>query len=272
MKKNLELTDILKQLNIVSGFRMSLYDAQMNLLGAYPEELTSFCALIQQHPKALRLCREYDALAARQALITEEVYLYRCHCGLYEAVAPLYHFGVLSGYLMMGQTIDSQNTTRDSVFQGAQHYVQDKARLQKAVLAIPSRSREQILSCISIMEICAAYLSLNNYLKAPDKDLPARIRAYLDTHYTSDIRIEALCEEFYLSRSSLTSCFRRAYQVSIMEYVNRLRMKKARELLTTTDLPIREVSSGCSFQDQNYFTKVFRKYYGKTPSQMRQER
>lgn len=172
MKKNLELTDILKQLYIVSGFRMSLYDADMNLLGAYPKELTSFCALVQQNPKALELCHKYDALAAKRALETEEAYLYQCHCGLYEAVAPLYHFGVLSGYLMMGQTIDTQDTSREHVYQSALHYVPNHQLLKAAVHAIPSRGREQILSCISIMEICAAYLSLNNYLKAPDKELP----------------------------------------------------------------------------------------------------
>lgn len=272
MKKDLELIDILKQLYIVSGFRMSLYDTQMNLLAAYPRELTYFCSLIQQDPKALSLCREYDSLAAKKVFETGEVYLYQCHCGLYEAVAPLYHFGVLSGYLMMGQTIDTQETSRDFVLKSASPYVTDHELLVETVHSIPSRSKEQILSCISIMEICAAYLSLNNYLKSEDKELPGRIRAYLRTHFTSDVKIEDLCEEFYLSRSSLTSCFRRAYHTSIMEYVNRLRMEKALELLTTTDLSVHDISLQCGFQDQNYFTKVFRKYYGRTPSQMKLNR
>lgn len=272
MKKELELTDILRQLYIVSGFRMSLYDPDMNLLGAYPKELTSFCALIQQNPRALARCHQYDAFAAHKALETKEAYVYQCHCGLYEAVAPLYHFGVLSGYLMMGQTIDTRDISREHVFQSALPYVTSHFVLQEAVDSIPSRSREQILSCISIMEICASYLSLNNYLKAPDKELPSRIRAYLKSHYTSEIRIEALCEEFFLSRSSLTSCFRRTYHISIMDYVTKLRMEKALELLTTTEMSVHDISLQCSFQDQNYFTKVFRKYYGKTPTQMKRDR
>lgn len=269
MKKEVSLNQILKQLNTVSGFRMSLYDPDMTLIAAYPEDLTSFCALVQKDAKAFELCCQYDALAAKTALETGEVYLYRCHCGLYEAVAPLYHFGILSGYLMMGQTLDSQSISRDFVVQCATPYVQDQAALLKAVRSIPRRTREQILSCISIMEICASYLSLNNYLKAADKELPARIRAFLKANFDKDITIEELCEAFYVSRSTLTACFRKAYRKSIMEYITDLRMEHALKLLTTTDLTIHQIASECGYDDQNYFTKVFRKQYDKTPTQMK---
>lgn len=46
-----KLKMILKELYTVSGFRMSLYDANLNQLCAWPEELTPFCSLIQQNKK-----------------------------------------------------------------------------------------------------------------------------------------------------------------------------------------------------------------------------
>lgn len=273
-----KLRDMLRELHILSGFRISLYDTKRNELCAFPQELTSFCALIQQNKKALSLCHSFDQKAFEKVQSTGATYIYRCHCGLYEAVAPLYHFGVLTGYLMMGQTIDTQKTSRDFVFQKALPFVLTSAEnpnnqeLLQTIAEIPSRSREQIQSCISIMEICASYITLSNYLKNPDKNLPARVRSYLLQNYSSPIHLDMLCNEFYCSRATLTSSFRAAYSQSVMDYLNQIRMHKAHELLTErTDLSVREVAQACGFPDQNYFAKVFRRYYQKTPRQARKD-
>lgn len=267
-----KLKMILKELYTVSGFRMSLYDANLNQLCAWPEELTPFCSLIQQNKKALSLCHSFDKLAFEKVQQTGDICIYRCHCGLYEAVAPLYHFGVLSGYLMMGQTIDTQKTSRDHVFQKSSPFVKDTEKLSQYIESIPSRSKEQIQSCISIMEICASYITLSNYLKTPGKDLPARVRSYLIQNYASDVSLDLLCDAFYCSRATLTASFRKAYGKSIMEYLNAIRMEKGLELLIRrNDTPIREIAEACGFPDQNYFTKAFRKYHGKTPREARAE-
>ncbi len=265
-----KLQSILKELYIVSGFRMSLYDANLKQLCAWPEELTPFCRMIQKNKKALSLCHSFDKIAFEKVQKQGDVCIYRCHCGLYEAVAPLYHFGVLSGYLMMGQTIDTQKTSRDHVYQKALPFVEDPNLLQQYVNTIPSRSKEQIQSCISIMEICASYITLSNYLKTPAKNLPDRIRSYLIQNFASDISLDQLCDAFYCSRATLSASFRKAYGRSIMEYLNAIRMEKALELLARqSDMPIREIAEACGFSDQNYFTKAFRKYHGKTPREAR---
>lgn len=270
-----KLKDILRELHILSGFRISLYDTKRNELYAFPQELTSFCSLIQQNEKALSLCHSFDQKAFEKVQKTGTTCIYRCHCGLYEAVAPLYHFGVLTGYLMMGQTIDTQKTSRAFVFQKALPFISqiaDNQTLSQVTAEIPSRSREQIQSCISIMEICASYITLSNYLKTSDKNLPARVRSYLLQNYGLPIQLDMLCNEFYCSRATLTSSFKAAYGKSVVSYLTQIRMQKAHELLTErTDLSIREIAQTCGFSDQNYFTKVFRRYYQKTPRQTRQE-
>lgn len=267
------LQELLKELHTISGFRMSLYDSDRRQICAWPKELTPFCAFIQSNKKALSRCHSFDKMAFEKVQKTGTVCIYRCHCGLYEAVAPLYHFGILSGYLMMGQTMDMQETSRDSVFQNSLPYVTDLDELTRCISTIPSRSKEQIQSCISIMKICASYISLSNYLKTPDKDLPARVRLFLLQNYTSDVSLDVLCNEFYCSRATLTSSFRKAYGKSIMEYLNGIRMEKGLELLVKNSrLSVREVAEACGFSDQNYFTKAFRKYHGKTPREVRNKK
>lgn len=266
---NMDLEEALRQLYLVSGFRMSLFDAEGKLLCIYPEEANPFCNLIQQEELGLACCLKYDRNAFRKAQQTGEIQIYRCHCDLYEAVAPLYDLGVLSGFLMMGQVLDTSRTSRKSVLEKASVYSLDSVQLARAVRKIPCRTKEQIRACISIMEMCAGYLSLSNYLRAERRDVTNNVRAYLDSHFGEHLTIEGLCRDFYCSRATLTSSFRRDFGESILEYLTRIRMEKALELLERTDQRIGEIGALCGYPDQNYFCRLFKRYYGKNPGQVR---
>ncbi len=263
------LQDILRELHTVSGFRMSLYDADGRQLYVYPQDMNPFCSLIQQDEEALACCHRFDREAFEQVKRTGEVYIYRCHCDLYEAVAPLYDFGVLSGYLMMGQVLDTSRTSRQEVLHKAEQYGAAKDALSRAVRQIPYRTKEQIRSCISIMEMCAGYLSLSNYLRADRKDLPGNVKAYIDRHYGEALTLDLLCREFYCSRATLTSSFRSTYGQSIIEYLTQVRLEVGMDLLIRTDRKIGEIAERCGYPDQNYFCRQFKKRYGTSPRKVR---
>lgn len=269
---DMNLEKALQQLYLVSGFRMSLFDAEGKLLCIYPKEANPFCSLIQQEERGMACCLQYDKKALERARQTGEIWIYRCHCDLYEAVAPLYDFGVLSGYLMMGQVLDTSRTCRRSVLEKAAGYDIDSDLLARSVRKIPCRTKEQIEACISIMEMCAGYLSLSNYLRAERRDLTDNVRAYLDSHYREHLTLDQLCEEFYCSRASLTSSFRRDFGESVMEYLTRIRMETAVDLLNRTDQRIGEIASLCGYPDQNYFCRLFKRYYGMNPGEVRKGR
>lgn len=269
MLESMNLENIIKELHTISGFRISLYNLEREEIYAYPQSLSGFCRLIHENPKALSLCHHYDNEAFAQATETGEAYVYRCCFGLYEAVAPLYHYDVLSGYLMMGQTLDSLLSSQSYTYSAALPYIKNPSLLKNAIENIPIRSKEQILSCISIMEICAAYITLSNRLNTPAKDLPSQIEQYLRQHYQSKITLNQLCHTFYCSRATLTTSFRKMFHTSINEYLTKIRLEKAVTLLKNHSLSIEFVAEQCGFSDQNYFTKVFRKKYSITPSQYR---
>lgn len=266
---DMNLKEALRQLHLVSGFRMSLFDAEGKCLCIYPAEGNPFCSLIQQEECGLARCKKNDREALERVQKTGELMIYRCHCDLYEAVAPLYDFGVLSGYLMMGQVLDTSRTNRKNVLEKASGYGLDAERLAKAVRKIPCRTKEQILACVSIMEMCAGYLSLSNYLQAERKNLTKNVQSYLERHYGNHLTLDGLCREFYCSRSALTVSFRRDCGESVMEYLTRIRMERARELLERTDQRVGEIAVLCGYSDQNYFCRLFKRYYGKSPREIR---
>lgn len=272
MTEQIELITVLKELHNISGFRISVYDTSFQEISAYPSKLTGFCKYIQENETAKKSCKAYDKKAFEKVKESGQTYIYHCKFGLYEAVSPLYHFGVLSGYLMMGQTLDNQADSVSHVYYCAKDYVKDKERLREEINHIPISSKDKILSCLSIMKVCAAYITLSNGWKLSDKELSSKVKQYLNQHYDSKITLDLLCNEFYCSKSTLTNCFKKSFGRSINDYLTSLRLEQAKILLCHGSLTINKISQACGFSDQNYFSKVFFKTFGQTPSQYSREK
>ena len=105
MKKE-EIISVLSELHKISGLRVSLHGTDFNEIAAYPEEKLPFCANVQKSESEYKRCRECDAEACRRVFSTGEAYAYKCRHGLSEVICPLYNFGTLTGYIMMGQAAD----------------------------------------------------------------------------------------------------------------------------------------------------------------------
>lgn len=271
MKKPIQLETVLKELYSISGLRISVHDTNYNEIAAYPKDLFPFCNMVQQNCAARSICLKDDACAFKTACEKEDAHIYRCHFGLFEAVAPIYHFGVLSGYLMMGQILDTMPESRETAQSRAAPYVSDKDQLKKTVLAIPQSSREKLSSCLSIMTICAEYITLMNYLNLSDKNLAHEVKKHINQNFSSKVTIEFLCKQFFCSKSTLMNSFKKCYHQTVMEYLTQVRLDHAQSMLINTQKTIRVIAQECGFPDQNYFSKVFLKSSGISPSSYRQQ-
>ncbi len=269
MKTKIELPAILKELHNISGFRLCIYDTDLHEIAAYPQNLSGFCSLLQQNPDIKKGCVQNDADAFSIVKSKEEIYIYRCKFGFYEAVAPLYHFGVLSGYLMMGQTLDTREGSRTYVLEKALIYIKNRDLLEKEISRIPTRTKEQILSCISIMNVCAEYISLSNRFNSTDKNLAHEIKKYINSNFAFKITLDSLSNHFFYSKPTIVNTFKKAYSKSINEFLQETRLNHAVHLLAGTTDSIHQISEQCGFSDQNYFSKVFIREFGVTPSQYR---
>lgn len=96
-----------------------------------------------------------------------------------------------------------------------------------------------------------------------------RAMAYVAAHYGEAITLEEVAEHIHLNPSYLSALFKRVTKANFREYLNRIRINEARRLLTDTDGAIVDIAASCGFNDQSYFTKVFKKATGQTPKQYR---
>lgn len=92
----------------------------------------------------------------------------------------------------------------------------------------------------------------------------------LENDFSKDWKLEELLKIAHMSRSNLMRIFRKATGQAPIEYLVRLRIQKAMELLRNTDLSITDIALESGFNDSNYFTRQFGKALNQTPSAYRQ--
>lgn len=92
---------------------------------------------------------------------------------------------------------------------------------------------------------------------------------YIRAHYNEDIRIDELAKLSFLSVSALERRFTKYLGKSPKQFINQVRLERARQLLLETSLSVSEISEQCGFSDKSYFSKQFKKLFTVVPSQLR---
>ncbi len=92
---------------------------------------------------------------------------------------------------------------------------------------------------------------------------------YIDFHYMEEISLALLAEKCKVSGSYLSALFRKEMGLTLTDYILQTRITRALSLLNTTKLPIQNIAAQCGFYDCNYFTRIFKRMQGQSPSQYR---
>jgi len=95
-------------------------------------------------------------------------------------------------------------------------------------------------------------------------------QTYLREHLDAPVRVSELAARVGLSTSHFAALFRRATGGGVVEYVKRLRIARASELLVTTPMAVAEVARTVGYDDPFYFTRQFRRVHDCSPSQFRE--
>ena len=85
------------------------------------------------------------------------------------------------------------------------------------------------------------------------------------------LTLRDLASALFLNESSLSKLFRQELGTSFTDYLNRIRIEHSTELMRNTDRSLLEISGLVGFDDQSYFTKIFKKVTGTTPRQYKSQ-
>ena len=123
------------------------------------------------------------------------------------------------------------------------------------------------------------FTELMNYLSnAPTLDkiesrIADRIKSictYVNTYYAKIDGTKSIAKEFYLSESYLCRSFKQIMNMSFSQYLTKVKLKHAAELLTNEKETVSETAEKCGFHSLAYFCNVFKKEYGLSPYRYKQ--
>ena len=259
-----EITDVLYELHKITGFRVSLHGVGHEEIAAYPIERLPFCQLVNKVDDEHKKCRECDKIACKAALDTKKTHIYKCRYGLTEAVSPLYNFGALTGFLMMGQICESDEEARIAEERLCALLGRSEAGIAGK---IPKINADMVDAYLKIMTICAQYLTLSNAVPVAKPSVAELARGYIGENLQKKFGIADICEELKCSKSTLLTTFKKKYGITVNTYITEARLERAVYLLVEGNMTISEIAAETGFSDQSYFSKVFSAKYGMPPSE-----
>lgn len=142
----------------------------------------------------------------------------------------------------------------------------------------PSQSMHNIVREIFVPEELHSYYrqffrNLSEMLKPQSvyavEDTIEQIKIYTQRNYQKNLTVEFLASLFYMNSSYLSHLFRKRAGVKYVQYLNSIRIEKAKALLSSTDRKLYQIAKTVGYDNNKYFFRVFKKLEGVTPEQYR---
>jgi two-component system response regulator YesN len=158
--------------------------------------------------------------------------------------------------------------------------LQDTARKQFEQAYEPQLLTERISKlheCGSIDEVYAwmqaetdRFLnSFYNWQETHSQNSVLKAARYMEEHYSEPLPLQQVASQVHLNAAYFSHLFKKETGCSFVDYLLELRMEKAKQLLSNTDMKITEVSGMIGYDLPNYFAKLFKQTTGLSPKDYR---
>jgi AraC-like DNA-binding protein/ligand-binding sensor protein len=269
--------DYERAFNEATGLPLSLRPVESWQLPHHKERKENpFCAFLAERSKACAACLQVqqqltEAAANEPASVT-------CAAGLCDTAVPLRLGDRLLGFLHTGQ-IFRRKPTPGQFEKLTQLLVQwglqgETEKLKAAYMDTRVMSTKEHESVVKLLAIFAQHLSLlsNQILVQQENAEPPMIRRakeFIQQHYTEEISLEQVAKAVNTSTFYFCKMFKKFTGVNYTEYLSRIRIENARNLLLNPNLRISEIAFAAGFQSLTHFNRVFKKVVGESPTEFR---
>ncbi|MBQ9728025.1 MAG: helix-turn-helix domain-containing protein [Clostridia bacterium] len=265
-----QVNKLLGSLSTFSEVEISFYDKNFeptNLNGIHTNT-ERVCGKLKETLR--NKCRQSDLIALTHLTENpEETFFYSyCHFGFVNIVCKIGSNEQPLGYAMIGpfrehkrkredlERLQAYCTTHDVNFE----------EIKDAYLKMPVFSSTKSEALKSLLFSLFDYAEIKNFISVKDTMFSTDIEPYIASHLHEKLSIEYLCEYFHVSQKMLYTLFQKNVGTTPKHYINRCRVEKAKQLISTTDMPLSEIASNVGIHDYNYFVKIFKAYAGSTPT------
>lgn len=124
--------------------------------------------------------------------------------------------------------------------------------------------------CYKLQEVVDVFTEgMFNYIPSKNSEIIRKAIAYISQNYNTNLTLEEVANHVHLNPTYFSTLFKQSSGSSFKEYLNIVRVEESKRLLSNTDYSIIDIAVATGFENQSYFSKVFKKYTGLTPKQYR---
>lgn len=235
-----------------------------------------FCATIAQESRTCTCCLQVQQELSEHA--RTEPYTAVCSMGLSVTAVPVKVGERLVGYLEMGQVL--RQPASDEQFDQFVHKLEqidvhlDHAALKQTFFATKVVSPRQYDAIVGLLTVFADHIALvcNQILVQQQNAEPPviqRAKEYIEERQAEDLSLGQVAKAVNTSTFHFCKMFRKATGLTFTDYVSRVRIEKAKNLLLNPNLRVSEIAYEVGFQSLTHFNRVFKKISGQSPTQFR---
>ncbi len=130
--------------------------------------------------------------------------------------------------------------------------------------------RYELLRSWMMEKLTAVCLSIRNKREEQSETVVSKAKAYIKENYGRDISLDDVSREVNVSPYYFSKLFKEEEGQNFIEYLTKIRIDKARQLLREENLSIKEISIMVGYSDPNYFSRLFRKQMDMSPREYRE--
>ena len=267
-----KLQKVMTDFNTCTNITITLFDRELNCI-THVGQWQPYCLEIGKNDKLLSQCSGCNRDNCVKALGERGVWMYTCHAGVAEAVTPIYQNDTPIAYLMIGKFRDAeeQYSSAQMAIDAAEKYGLDRDQMLNAYYQLPVLDKDCIDSAVSLLRILIYYITGENFFRYDHSVQFASIDKFIEDRICEKITVEDICSQFRVPRHLLYTTFEKESGDSIQEYIIKKRIRKAQNLLVSTDLSVSQISVRVGYPEYNYFFRIFKERTGTTPLQYRKQ-
>jgi len=236
----------------------------------------AFCALMAAKSRSCAACLQTQQQLAEAA--RNEPQTVTCMHGLCDTAVPVKLGDKLVGFLQTGQVFRKKPTTTQ--FERTARLVDewklpvDRNELRQTYFATKVVSGQQHSSIVKLLSIFAQHLSMITnqiVVQQENAELPVVTKAkeFIALNQAEELSLTKVAKAVNTSSFYFCKLFKKATGLNFTDYVSRVRIEKAKNLLLNPNLRISEIAFEVGFQSLTHFNRVFKKIIGQSPTQYR---
>lgn len=242
---------------------------------------SEFCRCVREHAVYGEFCKRCDSRGGLDANRQQKPSIYVCHMGLVDFAIPITVNDSYVGAVMAGQIKVDDNPELERVTDKKNEAALG-GDLKILYSLLPKMSYERVKALADMLFSLYNYVTLEAAKKisdmksaveainenAPPLLLPAV--NYISENHNKRIKLETLSALCGISPSYFSKTFKKAFGEGLSEFINRLRVERAKELLIKTRKTVGDIAYETGFDECGYFIKIFKRLTDFTPGAYRE--